>query len=229
MKKIRLLLADDHAVLRAGLKMLLHAEPDLEVVGEAQNGEEAFQQVERLRPEVVLMDLGMPRQDGILATRRITERFPATRVLALTMYEDEDLLIRFLQAGGAGYVLKKAADTELIVAIRAVQRGETFLYPEMARSVVKVYLQYAPKSAPPKTDGLSPREIEVLRLIAQGYTNQEVADTLFLSIKTVATYRSRLHEKLGLRTRAELVRYATEKGLLEDALSQPPKPFKPAS
>ncbi len=211
--RIRILLADDHAVLRAGLRVLLSREPDMDVVGEAASGAEAVQKAEALQPDVVLLDISMPGMDGLEATAQIKQRCARTRVLILTMHEDRHYLLPALRAGAAGYVVKRAADAELIGAIRAIQRGEAFLHPTMARLLVD---QYAGQKAAGAAEGqpLSDREAEVLRLIAEGLSYKEMADRLGISVKTVETYRERIKEKLNLASRAELVRYALERGLL---------------
>ncbi|MBT4501825.1 MAG: response regulator transcription factor [Gemmatimonadetes bacterium] len=216
MAKIKVLLADDHAVLRAGLRMLLDAQPDIEVGGEAENGEEAIEKVAELQPDIVLMDITMAGMGGLQATRELVKKNPEMKILILTMHDDEGYLRQCLQAGASGYVLKKAADTELTAAIRAVHRGDVYIYPSMAKVVVEGYLQK--DARPPETseeyDRLTGREHEVLQLIAKGHTNQQTADSLFVSVKTIETHRSHIMEKLKLRNRAELVRYAIEKGLL---------------
>jgi len=221
---IRVLIVDDHAVLRAGLRMLLDAQPDIVVVGEAETAEQAMALDLQRKPDVMIMDLTLPDRpggpstmpSGLEAIRRIKARRPQARVLALTMHDDEGYLRAVLEAGGAGYVLKRAADTELLSAIRAVWRGGTYLHPEHA----SLLLGLAPANSEQETDDsyeeLSPREQQVLRLIALGHTNQQVADRLGLSVKTVETYKSRLMGKLGLTGRAALVRYALQRGLLED-------------
>lgn len=215
MKRISILLADDHAVLRAGLRALLAAEHDLEVVGEAANGREAVELALQLRPDVVVMDLAMPEMSGLEATRRITAELPNTRVLALTMHAEEQYLLELLQAGGSGYVLKRSADTELMEAIRAVSRGEAFLYPGAVKMLLSEYSRDGAGGTRRHTrHELSEREEEVLKLTAEGYSNTEIAGRIYLSPKTVDTYRQRIMEKLGLHHRAELVRYALERGLL---------------
>ncbi len=212
-KRIRILLADDHTVLRAGLRALLAAEADLEVVGEASEGGEAIRLTAALRPDVVVMDIGMPGISGIDATLRIKRDLPAVKVLILSMHDDRGYLRQVLRAGASGYVLKRAADTDLLAAIRAAARGDVFLDPALAKSLVEEVIAPAPAQGEP---ALSDREREVLRLIAHGHTNQQVADRLCISVKSVETYKARLMEKLGLKGRAELVRYALQHGLLKD-------------
>jgi two-component system, NarL family, response regulator NreC len=215
MARIRVLLADDHAVLRAGLQMLINAQADLEVVGEASTGEEAVRQARATKPDVVLMDITMPGAGGIEATGRIVRDCPGVRVLVLTMHDDAAYLRSVLAAGASGYVLKRSADTELLSAIRLTHRGETYLESSLAGVVVQEALgRKARQSEAAPGEALSDREREVLRLVAQGHTNQHIADHLSLSVKTVETYRARLMTKLGLKTRAELVRYALSAGLL---------------
>ena len=213
-KRIRILLADDHAVLRAGLRALLAAQADLEVVGEASEGAEAIRLCQTLRPDVVVMDIGMPGVSGIDATARIKRDLPAVKVLILSMHDDRGYLRQVLRAGASGYVLKKAADTELLAAIRAAARGEVFLDPALAKALVDEVME--PKAASGEVPVLSDREREVLRLLAHGHTNQQVADRLCISVKSVETYKARLMEKLGLKGRAELVRYALQHSLLKD-------------
>jgi two-component system response regulator NreC len=208
------MLADDHAMLRAGLKALINAEPDMHVVGEAGNGEEAVRLAEQLRPDVVVMDISMPVMDGLAATAEIAQKLPETRVLVLTMHAEEQYLLKVLEAGGSGYVLKRSADTELMEAIRTVRRGEAFLYPSATRLLLQAY-QKGDRPQIPAGGKLSEREEEVLRLTAEGYSNTEIGGQLYLSPKTVDTYRQRIMEKLGLHHRAELVRYALDTGLLQ--------------
>lgn len=217
LQKIRILIADDHPVLRRGLKALIEEEPDMEVVGEAGNGLEAVQLAERLRPDVVIMDISMPELDGLEATRRIREHSPSTYVLILTVHAHERYLFPVLKAGASGYVRKTAADEELIEAIRVVARGDVFLYPSATRMLLDDYLaQVRAGYEKDSYETLSDREREILRLLAEGYTNAEIAQKLNLSVKTVETYRARIMEKLHLRTRAELVRYALRKGLISE-------------
>jgi two-component system response regulator NreC len=214
---IRLLIVDDHAVLRSGLRVLLNAQPDMEVVGEASDGAEAVAEALRLRPTVVLMDVAMSGESGLDATARIKQAAPEVKILVLSMYDDESYLRRALDAGASGYALKRAADTDLLSAIRAVARDEVYLHPALTRVLVSDLLKRDPSTPPPSRPDaphLSERELEVLRLVALGHTNQEIADSLYLSVKTVESYKGRLMEKLGLRGRAALVRYAVEAGLL---------------
>ncbi len=213
-RRIRILLADDHAVLRAGLRALLTVQGDLEVVGEASEGAEAIRLCQALRPDVVVMDISMPGVGGIEATARIKRDLPGTKVLILSMHDDRGYLRQVLRAGASGYVLKKAADTELLAAIRAAARGEVFLDPALAKALVDEVME--PKAAGGEPPALSEREREVLRLLAHGHTNQQVADRLCISVKSVETYKARLMEKLGLKGRAELVRHALQHGLLKD-------------
>jgi len=213
-RRIRILLADDHAVLRAGLRVLLSAQADLEVVGEAAEGAEALRLARSLKPDVVVMDIGMPGVSGIDATARMRRELPSTKVLILSMHDDQGYLRQALRAGASGYVLKKAADTELLAAIRAAARGGVFLDPSLAKGLVEDVIQ--PKVHASEAPALSEREREVLRLLAHGHTNQQVADRLCIGVKSVETYKSRLMEKLGLKGRAELVRYALTHGLLKE-------------
>ena len=213
---IRLLLADDHAVVRSGLRLLLEAQPDMAIVGEAENGADAIRRATELAPDVVLMDVEMPGMNGIEATRRIRAEAPATAVLALTMYEDDQYFFEMLRAGAAGYVPKRAAPDELVSAIRAVSRGEVFLYPSLAGRLVQDYLQRrAVEEQAPPADELTPREQEVLTLIAQGLSNNEIGDQLVISAKTVDRHRENIMRKLNLHNRVDLVKYALRKGLID--------------
>lgn len=214
--EIRLLLADDHAVVRSGLRLLLESQPDMFIIGEAENGTEAIRRVAELRPDVVLMDIEMPGMNGIDATRRIKIESPATAVVALTMYEDDQYFFEMLRAGASGYVPKRAAPDELVSAIRAVSRGEVFLYPSLAGRLVQDYLQRREvEEQEPPADDLTPREQEVLTLIAQGLSNGEIADQLFISAKTVDRHRENIMRKLNLHNRVDLVKYALRKGLID--------------
>jgi two-component system response regulator NreC len=219
MGPIRLLLVDDHAVVRAGLRMLLSADPEMEIAGEAENGAQALRLVREVAPDVVLMDISMPDMNGIEATRRIKELCPDVAVLALTMHEDDQYFFEMLAAGASGYVPKRAAPNDLLSAIRAVRNGGVFLFPSLARVLVSDYLQRAGQQGdagrPFDTLPVTEREREVLALIAEGRSNQEIADQLVISIKTVNRHRENIMAKLNLHSRVELVRYAIEKGLIE--------------
>ena len=212
---IRILLADDHVVLRAGLRALLDAEEDMVVVGEAGTGEEAIEAVERLSPDVVVMDLSMPGMGGLEATRRIAALGKDTRVLVLTMHAEEEYLLAVLEAGGMGYVKKTSADEDLTNAIRTVARGEVFLYPSAAKLLLQGFRVRGEPSEPDPLAQLSEREREVLAYTAEGYSSSEIGEKLFISPKTVDTYRSRIMEKLKLTHRSELVRFALKTGLLK--------------
>lgn len=213
-RKIRVVLADDHAVLRAGLKALLNAEPDIEVVGEAADGKQALDRARQLKPDVIVMDIQMPNMTGLDATRALRAEGNTTKVLILTMHAESQYLLPLLEAGGSGYVLKSGADTELIEAIRTVYRGEVFLYPAATKLLVDGYLDRSQRGEDP-FDGLTEREREVLKLVAEGYSGTEIAERLIISPKTVDTYRERIMQKLGIRHRYELVRYALRKGMLK--------------
>ncbi|HLL85552.1 MAG TPA: response regulator transcription factor [Longimicrobium sp.] len=213
--KIRILLVDDHVVLRAGLEALLNLEPDLEVVGKASTGEEALERVRAVRPHVVVMDLGMPGMGGLEATRQIAAAESGARVLVLTSHAEEEYLLPVLEAGGSGYVKKTSADDDLISAIRVVARGEVFLYPSATRLLLNGFRRAEERGEASPVEELSEREREVLQLTAEGYSSVETGKKLFLSPKTVDTYRSRLMQKLGLGSRAELVRFALDNGLLK--------------
>lgn len=213
MTKTRILLADDHAVLRSGLKMLLNAQSDLVVVGEATNGNEALNAVREHSPDLLLLDISMPQSDGLQVLQQIRRTHPHVRVLVLTMHEEEGYLKRALEAGAAGYCPKSAADAELISAIRAVMRGNVYIHPSHTKILLDKML---PTSAPSAAADLSERESAVLKLVALGHTNQEIAEQLALSVKTVESYRARGMEKLGLSSRAALVRYAIQEGWMKE-------------
>ncbi|MBW3628703.1 MAG: response regulator transcription factor [Gemmatimonadetes bacterium] len=225
---IRILLVDDHAVLRAGLRALLEAEDGLEVVGEAGTGEEGVEMADRMHPDVVVMDLSMPGIGGLEATRRIAAMSVAaagadgvqavrgaTRVLVLTMHGEEEHLLPVLEAGGSGYVNKRGADEELIEAIRTVARGDVFLYPNAAKLLLQGFRGKAARGEEDPIAKLTERELEVLGYTAEGFSSAEIGKKLFISPKTVDTYRSRIMEKLGLHHRSELVRFALQQGLLK--------------
>ncbi|MGQ9833107.1 MAG: response regulator [Candidatus Villigracilaceae bacterium] len=210
-----ILLADDHAVLRAGLKLLLESQSDFQVVGEAASGLEALSLTEKLQPDLLLLDLSMSGLGGLDALPALRKIAPATKILILTMHDDPQYLRTALKNGASGYVLKKAADSELISAIRAVLHGEMYVHPSMTRALLETMLPSAESAAPDAWDTLSERERSVLKLVALGHTSAEIAEKLNLSAKTVETYRARGMEKLGLPNRAALVRFALKKGILE--------------
>lgn len=222
MKKLRVVLVDDHPVVRAGLRALLNSEPDMEIVGEAGNGVQAVEIARELQPDVVVMDISMPEMDGLEATRRIKARSGPCQVLFLTVHAHERYLFPVLKAGAAGYVLKSTMDTELVEAIRTVARGGAFLYPSAMRMVLEDYMARLTGGAEPDDYGkLSEREREVLKLIALGFTASEVAEKLVLGTKSVETYRARIMQKLNLDSRAALVQYALSHGLLTDGPGAP--------
>ena len=224
---IRVLLADDHDILRQGLKMLLSLQQDMQVVGEARTGRQAVAMVQQLQPDVVVLDISMPDMDGLEACQQIRSQQSATQVLILTMHESEEYFLQALRKGAAGYLVKKAAPTDLQMAIHAVAHGGAFLYPGLAKALIRAYV--APSSAPvdrqdtsnssasslaQELRSLTPREVEVLKLVAEGRTNQEIADLLVLSIKTIQAHRANVMEKLGLRDITQLVRFAIRHKLI---------------
>ncbi|MEA2229057.1 MAG: hypothetical protein QOF04_2687 [Solirubrobacteraceae bacterium] len=209
---MRLLIADDHGVVRGGLKLLLDRQPDMEVVGEAADGEEAVAEALAHRPDLAILDVAMPRLTGLQATRHIKALAPEIDVLILSMHDDEHYLFEALKAGASGYVLKQKADQDLVDAVRAVSRGDSFLTNSAQRSLVREWMA-DPSSGP--REPLSPREQEVLRLIAEAHTNREIGEILGLSEKTVESHRGSILRKLGMRDRVELVRYAIRRGLIE--------------
>ncbi len=214
--KIRVLLVDDHAILRSGLKALLNSQTDIEVVGEAADGKQAIESTRLTKPDVVLLDLTMPHLGGMQALQAILRESAATRVLVLTMHDDAAYLRSVLAAGASGYVLKRSVDADLLQAIRAVHKGGTFIDPSLAEVLLLgAGVRKNSKSPGARPTGLlSERELQVLRLVAHGYSSQEIAAQIFVSPKTVETYRSRLAGKLGLKTRSDVIRYALHMGLL---------------
>jgi two-component system response regulator NreC len=216
MSEITVLLADDHAVLRGGLKALLDTQPDMKVVAEASEGNEAVRKCGEVLPDIILMDITMPGLTGIEATKEIKKRYPSVKILVLTMHEDLSYLRQMLGAGADGFIPKKAADTELLAAIQATYHGEHFLHPSMTSALIdEIHSGSVDRSGDEiGTDILSEREKMVLQLLAMGHTNQQVADKLFLSVKTIESYKARLKEKLHLNSRVDMIRYAMNTGLL---------------
>lgn len=213
---IRLLLVDDHAVVRSGLRMLLESEADVEIVGEAGTAREALDGVTALKPDVVLMDIGLPDRSGIDAAREIKQKYPETAIVALTIHEDEEYFFKMLEAGASGYVPKRAAPEELLTAIQAAANGEVYLYPSLAKLLVKDYLTQEQETKDMRTlDGLTTREQEVLAHLADGASNAEIAEALNISPKTVARHRENIMRKLNLHSRSELVKYAIRKGIIQ--------------
>src|SRR5947207_407241 len=214
--KIRVMIADDHAILRSGLRLLVNAQADMEIVAEASDGEQAVQAARETRPDVALMDLTMPRTGGMRAIQEIVRIRPETRVLVLTMHDDPAYLRSVLAAGSSGYVLKRSVDADLLAAIRAVHRGGTFVDPSLTDVLV---LDLLAKKGPKRrgtesANILSERELQVLRLVARGFSSKQIAKQILVGVKTAETYRSRLAQKLGLRTRTEIIRFALHMGLL---------------
>jgi DNA-binding NarL/FixJ family response regulator len=213
--KTRVLLADDHAMVRRGLRMVLDAEPDLSVVAEAGNGAEAVELAMSTEVDLAVLDVAMPRMTGLQAAAELKRRRPELRTLMLSMYDSEQYFFEALKAGASGYVLKSAADHDLVEACRAAMRGEPFLYPAAVTALIRDYLDRARHGEATPTDPLTPRELEIVKLVAEGHTSDEIAETLVISKKTVEHHRSHILEKLGLRDRVELARYAIRRGLVE--------------
>jgi DNA-binding NarL/FixJ family response regulator len=211
---LRVVLADDHAVVREGLKALVNAQPDMRVVGEAADGEAAWRAAKELMPDVLVIDLSMPVMGGADATARVRRDCPSVKVLALTVHEEQLYLTQLLRAGASGYVLKRAAAVELVRAVRSVASGGTYIDPSLTRTLVAGYLDAERAAKQPEQAALSEREREVLLRIARGFSNKEIAAELGLSVKTVETYKARMAEKLGLRSRVDIVRYAAQHGWL---------------
>ena len=215
MKKISLLLAEDHTIVRQGLQALLKQSDHIEVIGQAEDGQEAVRKTDELKPAVVLMDISMPILNGIEATRQIKKQHPGTKVLILSMHPNEEYIYAALNAGASGYILKQDAHLDLMTAIEVVAKDEVFLSPSVSTKVVKDYLHKASELAPAdKLEKLTSRERQILQLIAEGKTNKQIAGMFFISVKTVETHKGNLKEKLGVRTIADLVKYAVRKGIV---------------
>ena len=215
--KLRILLADDHETVREGLRMILNAQPDMQVIATAGDGREAVSQCEKLTPDVVIMDISMPGLNGLAATTQLSEKCPGAKVLTLTRHADSSYLQQMLRAGAAGYVLKQSRPAELLHAIRAVASGGKYLDASMTAPVIGTYAKTPPPAGPEPTTPLSPRETEVLRLIAWGNTNKEIASRLDLSVKTVEAHKANGMRKLGMRGRIDIVRYALLQGWLHES------------
>lgn len=213
---IRVLLVDDHAMVREGIHLLLNSHAGLEVIGEAESGEQAIEMVQQHRPDVVLMDVTMPGMNGIEATRLIIDMGLGTRVLGLTVHENQEYFFRMLAAGATGYVLKGATSAELVDIIQSIHEGGVYLTPQMTGLVVSEYVRYRDEALKARADGLTARETEVLRAIASGMANQQVAEALHLSVNTVQTHRAHIMSKLHLENRHHLIRYAIEKGYVDE-------------
>ena len=211
MSKIKILIVDDHAIMRDGIRALIDLHDDIEVVGEASDGKEAIEKVRELVPDVVIMDIAMPGMDGLEAARRIRKRNPEVKVLVLTQHDHKEYVLSAIKVGVAGYLPKRAVSSELVSAIRAVHRGESFLYPSAATALIQDYLR---KGEVEPYDYLTEREREILKLIAEGHTSREIANMLFISLKTVQGHRTKIMEKLDIHNRTELIRYAMRKGLV---------------
>lgn len=215
MRTIKVLLAEDHTIVRKGIRSLLDAEADIEVVGEADNGREAIEKVEELQPDIVLMDHTMPILNGLEATRQIRKRFPEVKVLILTMHTSEEYVFEFLQAGASGYLVKQTAPTELVTAIQSVHQGDSFLSPSISKTVIAGFIRHAEATEKEDNfDTLTDREREILQLITEGYSTKDVAQQLHISVKTVATHKVNLMDKLDIHSMTELVKYAIRKGII---------------
>ncbi len=213
---IRIVLADDHEIVRSGLKMLIESAPDMKVVGEAADGEQAYELVAREKPDILLMDISMPPgQSGLVACGRITQDHPSTRIIVVTMFAEPEYLYFTLQGGAAGYLLKNSSSEELVSAIRMVQGGGTYIHPKMVESLTRQLFSSSGEGEDVSYKQLTTRELEILQLLAKGHTNKEISEKIYLSIKTVEAHRSKIYAKLGFKTRADLVAYAIRHKLLD--------------
>jgi DNA-binding NarL/FixJ family response regulator len=212
MDKIKVMLVDDHAIMRDGIRALLSLHNDIVIVGEASEGQEAIYKARELAPDVIVMDIAMPGMDGLEATRRIAKQSPKTKVLILSQHDEKEYILSAIKAGCAGYMPKRALSSELVSAIRAVHKGDSFLYPSAATALISEYRTHAQTSD--SYDQLTPREREILKFIAEGQTSKEISSALFISLKTVMGHRTKLMEKLGIHNRTELIKYAMRKGLV---------------
>jgi DNA-binding NarL/FixJ family response regulator len=210
----RILIADDHSIVRSGLKKVLDAKPDMAVVAEAEDGAEAVDRALKEDVHLVILDVSMPRKTGIQAAAELHKRKPELRVLMLSMHDSEQFLFEALKAGASGYVLKSGADTDIVDAVRAAMRGDSYLYPSAVTTLVRDYVERGGRGEE-QFDVLTPRELEVLKLIAEAYTNKQIADALYISVKTVERHRQNILDKLGMRDRVELTRYAIRRGLIQ--------------
>ncbi|MEU7123846.1 response regulator transcription factor [Streptomyces zaomyceticus] len=213
--EIRILLADDHRLVRRGVRLILDAEPDLTVVAEAGDGSEAIEAARTHRPDLAILDIAMPRMTGLQAARELARTQPGIRLLMLTMYDNEQYFCEALSAGASGYVLKSVADRDLVEACRATMRGEPFLHPGAVNALIRNYIDRARHGEPLPERAITDREEEILKLVAEGHTSQQIADTLVISVRTVERHRANLLQKLGLKDRLELTRYAIRAGLVE--------------
>ena len=216
---MRILIADDHAVVRTGFSMILNYQEDMEVVGTAADGVEAYQKVMQHKPDVLIMDLSMPPgESGLIATSKISDSFPETKILILTMYDDEEYLFHVLRNGAKGYILKNAPDEQLLLAVRTIYQGETYIDAKLTTSLVKEFVNHSNKDIKDSTDPfliLSKRELEILPLIAKGYGNKDIAEKLYVSVKTVEAHKTHIMQKLNLKSKPELVEYAMKKKLID--------------
>lgn len=215
MSKIKVLLAEDHTIVRKGIRSLLDDQPNIEVIGEAEDGREAIEKVEQLFPDIILMDNTMPNLNGLEATRQIKKRFPEIKILILTMHTNEEYILQFLRAGASGYLVKQTAPNELVSAIEAVYRGDSFLSPSISRTIIDEFIRQAESTGKwDSYDTLTDREREVLQLLAEGFSSKEIADDLHISVKTVGVHKINLMHKLNLHSQSEITKYAIRKGII---------------